>query len=212
MEDGSLFIIVFKRGLGGLAVQENRLRIMQWVGSEVLPHEADLRRWLRKSLEPFDVEDVIQESYARIAGLDSVTHIQSGRAYFYTVAKMIVLERLRRARIVKIESVVEIDALNIVQDVPSPERMAAGRRELDRVRKLIEGLPERTRRVIELRKIEGLSQREAAMAMNVAEHTIEYESVRGLRLILKAMQDNEEAAETALRKLNDEQARDSRVD
>lgn len=193
-------------------MQEDRLRIMQWVGSEVLPHEADLRRWLRKSVEPSDVEDVIQESYARIASLDSVTHIQSGRAYFYTVAKMIVIEHLRRARIVRIESVVEIDALDIVQDEPSPERAAAGRRELDRVRKLIEGLPERTRRVIELRKIEGLSQREAATAMNLAEHTIEYEGVRGLRLILKAMRDNEEAAETALRKLNDERARDSRGD
>lgn len=198
--------------LGSLAVHDNRRRIMQWVGSDVLPHEADLRRWLRKSVESCDVEDVIQESYARISGLDSVAHIQSGRAYLYTVAKMIVLERLRRARIVKIETVVEIEALDIVQDDPSPERVVAGRRELDRVRRLIEGLPERTRRVMELRKIEGLSQREAAAAMNVAEHTIEYEGVRGLRLILKAMRDIEEAAETALQKLDDGRARDSRGD
>ena len=122
----------------------------------MLPHEADLRRWLQKSVESSDVEDVIQESYARIAGLDSVAHIRSGRAYLYTVAKMIV--------------------------------------------------------VIELRKIEGLSQREAAAAMNVAEHTIEYEGVRGLRMILKAMRNKEEAAEIALRKLDDERARDSRGD
>src|SRR3546814_10386087 len=78
-----------------------------------------------------------------MASLKDVSHIRSGRAYFFTDARSIVLMRLRRARIVSIESVTEIESLHIVGDEPSPERIAAGRRELDRVRRLIEGLPER---------------------------------------------------------------------
>src|SRR3546814_19716789 len=84
-----------------------------------------------------------------MASLKDVNLIRNGRAYFFTAARSIVLMRLRRARIVSIESVTEIESLNIVGDEPSPERIAAGRRELDRVRRLIEGLPERCRRIFE---------------------------------------------------------------
>ena len=48
--------------------------------------------------------------------------------------------RLRRQRIVSIESVTEIESLNIVGDEPSPERVAGGRRELDRVRRELKDL------------------------------------------------------------------------
>lgn len=54
---------------------DHRARIMAWVGSEVLPHEADVRAWLRRTLAPDDVEDVIQEAYCQIAGLRDVGHI-----------------------------------------------------------------------------------------------------------------------------------------
>src|SRR3546814_164508 len=161
--------------------REKRAKIMAWVGREILPHEADVRAWLRRTLDPNDIEDVIQESYCQIASLKDVSHIRSGRAYFFTAARSIVLMRVRRARIVSIESVTEIESLNIVGDEPSPERIAAGRRELDRVRRLIEGLPERCRRIFELRKIEGLPQREVAQRLGRSEeHTSELQSLMRL--------------------------------
>src|SRR3546814_15941727 len=123
---------------------------MAWVGKEILPHEADVRAWLRRTLDPEDLEDVIQETYCQIAALKDVGHIRSGRAYFFTAARSIVLMRLRRQRIVSIESVTEIESLNIVGDEPSPERVAGGRRELDRVRRLIEGLPDRCRSIFDI--------------------------------------------------------------
>ena len=186
---------------------------MAWVGSEILPHEADVRAWLRRTLDPDDLEDVIQESYCQISGLKDVGHIRSGRAYFFTVARSIVLMRLRRARIVSIESVTEIESLNIVGDEPSPERIAAGRRELDRVRRLIEGLPDRCRRIFELRKVEGLPQREVAQRLGVTEHVVENDVVKGLKLILQAIADGEQKAEQALaRTERDERARNSTSD
>lgn len=186
---------------------------MAWVGQEILPHESDVRAWLRRTLDPADLEDVIQETYCQIAGLDDVGHIRSGRAYFFTAARSIVLMRLRRARIVSIESVTEIDRLNIVGDEPSPEQVTAGRRELDRVRRLIEGLPDRCRRVFELRKIDGLSQREVAQRLGVAEHIIENDVVKGLKLILQAIADGEQAAERAMVRMEqDGRARNSSND
>lgn len=187
--------------------------MMDWVGSEVLPHEADVRAWLRRSLDPGDLEDVIQEAYCRISALDSVDHIRSGRAYLFTTARALVLERLRRAKIVSIETVTEIETLAVHYDEPSPEQVASGRRELARVRRLIAGLPDRCRRIFELRKIEGWSQRAVAEELGVPEYTVENDVARGLRLILKAIAEGERSSERALTDMGrDERARDSRGD
>src|SRR3546814_681771 len=76
--------------------REKRAKIMAWVGREILPHEADVRAWLRRTLDPNDLEDVIQESYCQIASLKDVSHIRSGRAYFFTAARSIVLRSAER--------------------------------------------------------------------------------------------------------------------
>lgn len=191
----------------------SRAKIMAWVGSEILPHEADVRAWLRRSFKSDDLEDVIQEAYCQIAGLDDVAHIRSGRAYLFTTARNIVLMRLRRAQIVSIEALTEIDALNILVDEPSPERVAAGRRELARVRALIDALPERCRKVFELRKIEGLSQREVAGKIGVPEHIVENEVRKGLKLILEAIARGDRATERNLEnEERDERARNTASD
>src|SRR3546814_12467778 len=89
----------------------------------------------------------------------------------------------------------EHESLDIVGDEPSPGRIAACRRELDRVRRLIEGLPERCRRIFELRTIEGLPQREVAQRLGVAEHVVENDVTKGLKLILQAIAEGEQAAD-----------------
>lgn len=198
---------------GGEGVDGKRQRIMAWVGREILPHEVHVRAWLRRTLDPDDLEDIIQEAYCRISSLDDVSHIRSGRAYLFTTARMLVLERIRRSRVVSLETVTEIESLDIIGDDPSPERVTAGRRELARVRRLIEGLPDRCRRIIELRKIEGLPQRAVAEAIGVPEYIVENDVVKGLKLILKALAEGEEAAEAALTTIGrDERTRDTSSD
>lgn len=206
--------IIVLNGGGETQVESGRrTRIMEWVGSEILPHEPSLRAWLRRTLGPDDLEDVIQEAYCQISALDDVSHIRSGRAYLFTAARNIVLMRLRRARVVNIEAVAEIESLNILSDEPSAERVVIGRRELARVMGLIEGLPERCRRIFEMRKIEGLSQRQIAEAMGVPEHTVENDVARGVKLILRALAQDEQAADRKLTIEGEhERARDSRSD
>jgi len=176
---------------------------MAWVGSEILPHEADVRAWLRRTLDPDDLEDAIQETYAQIAGLADIAHIRCGRAYFFAAARTSVLMRLRRARIVRIESVAEIDTLVAGSEDPSPERVTGARRELEMVQRLIAGLPDRCRRIFEMRKIEGLSQREIAERLKVTESIVENDGVKGMRLIMQAMRATGEPAFTG-KKANDE--------
>ena len=165
-----------------------RREIVAWVGSNVVPHEADLRARLRRmAVSEHEISDIVQDAYLRIAQLDSVAHIQSGRAYFFTTARMAYLQRIRRERIVRIDSMAEMESLNLVDEDPGPERRASGRQELARVRALIEGLPDRCREIFQLRRIEGVPQREIATRLGIPEHTVEQQATRGLKLILKAL-------------------------
>ena len=53
--------------------------------------------------------------------------------------------------------------------------------------RLIADLPATCQRVIELRRIQGLSQRETARILGVTENVVENHSKRGLRMILNAL-------------------------
>lgn len=195
-------------------MDQSRAKIVAWVGREILPHEADVRAWLRRSLvSDGEVEDVIQDAYCRLLGLTNTGHIASPRAYFFTAARAVAIDHIRRSRVVRMETITEIDSLNVVLDEPSPERVAAGRRELDRVRRLIAALPDRCRRVFELRKIEGMPQREIASLLGVTETIVENDVVKGQRLILKAIAEGETTASRATgTPEKDERARDRRGD
>lgn len=191
--------------------EETRARLREWVGTHILPHEGDLRAWLRRTCDAADVEDVVQEAYCQISSLKSFAHIQSGRSYLFTTARNVVLMRLRRARIVRIDAAAELDAF--VSDEPSAERVVMGRRELERVRRLIEALPDRCRKIFELRKIEGLSQRRIAAIMEVPEHTVENDLAKGMKFILRAIAEGEREAEQKLTTARqDERSKDSRRD
>ncbi|MBB3761651.1 RNA polymerase sigma factor [Xanthomonas arboricola] len=159
-----------------------------WLATQVLPHEPALRRWLRKHAPGnVDCDDVIQETYAILAGLGEVGHIANPRAYLFTAAQSVLLQQVRRARIVSIESVAEIERLDITQDERSPERHAIAGQELRRIGEALAALPDKCRQVFLLRKVDGLSQREIAARLGISEDTVEKHIVKGLRLLMARM-------------------------
>ena len=155
-----------------------------WIGREILPHESALRAWLLRIASPNDVEDIIQECYCRLSEVADFRTIASPRTYLFTMARNIVLQELRRSRIVRIDSVAEVDRYDLASDAPPPDRIVAGREELARIRRLIAELPPRMRQIVELRKIDQLSQREIARRLGVSLNVVENEASRGLKLVL----------------------------
>ncbi len=168
---------------------QSRKDIIAWVGSHVLPHEAAVRAWLMRwtSCEQ-DIDDVIQEAYCRLAAMDDVSHIANGRAYLFQTTRNIVLEQARRSKIVRIDNVMDMGALSIVDETPPMDRVVSGVRELQRVEQLIEGLPLKCRRVFILRRIHGVSQREIARMFGISQNAVEKQATRGLKLIMNALE------------------------
>lgn len=169
-----------------------------WVAQNVIPHEAAVRAWLARSrVTREDIDELIQDAYCRLAMLDAVEHISRPDAYFFSIVRNLLVRRLKRARVVPIEALAEIEAYSI-DDSPSPERQAAARLDYQRVMSLIAGLPERCREMVMLRKIEGLSQRAIATRLGVTEAVVEKQVWQGIRAVQAAWRDGDTAAAARL--------------
>jgi RNA polymerase sigma factor (sigma-70 family) len=164
------------------ATRENGSPAAQWVATEILPHERDVRRWLAGSSFALDIDDVIQEAYCAIAGLGSVAHIRSGRAYLFTTVRNIALEHLRRAKIVPMDALAELTPAIEIDDRPTTEAIVWSRLELDR---LIEGLPPRCQSVFRLCYVKGMTQKEAARELRVSENVVQKQLTRAMAQVVK---------------------------
>ena len=146
----------------------------QWIADHILPWEAEVRRWLRRytrTLFADDIDDLIQEAYARLWSSD-FTQIRNGRSFLYTVVRNALQDQRRRACVVQIECVAEMDALD-VDETPGPERWVSARQQYELLLRVLEQLAPQRRRVYQLRKFEDLSQREIAQRLGVTEKTVE---------------------------------------
>jgi DNA-directed RNA polymerase specialized sigma24 family protein len=56
----------------------------QWLATSIMPLEAQLRRWLKRAApQALDADDLIQEAYAKLACLATVSNITHPKAYLY---------------------------------------------------------------------------------------------------------------------------------
>lgn len=182
-------------------MNEQQDKVAAWIAREIIPHESAVRGWLlRHWRDAIDVDDVIQECYCRITELSATAPIASGRAYFFRAAQSIAIDISRRRKTASIVAVTENEWLDVMDEDPPPDRVLEARQDLDRVNGLLSQLSFACRRVIELRRVEGLSQRETASRLGVTENVVENHIVRGLRKVLNAIasQDADEEEESEL--------------
>jgi RNA polymerase sigma-70 factor (ECF subfamily) len=171
----------------------------EWFAQHILPHEPALRRWLGKFARDIDLDDVIQETYARIASCDYGA-IKQPKAYMFTVAHNAVITLLRSRRVVRLVPLADMEVLSVLDLDPDPEESLMAREQLSLLRNAIAKLPDQCRRVMTLRKVEGLPQREVAQRLGLSESTVEKHVARGMQRCadhLTGKQDEEGAPQTA---------------
>ena len=168
----------------------------RWVATHILPHEGEVRGWVRRHvhrLTPADIDDLIQEAYARLLIVE-FTHISNGRSYLFTVVRNLLFEQARRARTVPMELMGQIEALRVPTEEPGPESRVGVRQELERLERIVAALPKQCRRAFELQKFYGLSQREIAREMKITEKTVEKHLAAALLRVLDAVKEESDSA------------------
>jgi RNA polymerase sigma factor (sigma-70 family) len=155
-----------------------------WFVRDVLPLEAVLmqflhRNWRNKS----EIADLRQDVYVRVfeAALEKIP--DSPRSFLLTTARNLIIDRVRRGHVVPIEAVADLDALNIARDEPGPDRNLIAREELRRLQLALDRLPPRCHEAVVMRQIDGLSRREIAQRMGIAEKTVKRHLADGVRAL-----------------------------
>jgi len=153
-----------------------------WYREHVAVHEVALRAYLRRAFPIVtDLDNVVQETFARVLQARRSGSVENVRGYLFTTARHLALALMRRREIISIESIAEIEALAISTDEPGVPEKVGLKLELEILTQAIQSLPERCREVLTLRKITGLSQREIAAQLGIAEHTVEVQVANGMR-------------------------------
>jgi RNA polymerase sigma-70 factor (ECF subfamily) len=96
----------------------------------------------------------------------------NARAFVFTTARNILIDRFRNRQVVPIETVGDVEALAAASDAPGPERDIIARDELRRLQAALDRLAPRCREAVLLKQLEGLSRREIAQRMGIAEETV----------------------------------------
>jgi RNA polymerase sigma factor (sigma-70 family) len=165
-----------------LRISDERAR---WIKHNVLPYESSLRAWLRlRTVYDFDIDDIVQEMYARLAALESVADIRDPKNYAFRVAYSIVASHVRHARVVPIRATGNLDDFMVAAPEASAEERLVFRQQLSDLSSVLNTLPEKCRTAFLLRRLEGLSQRETAERLGVSEKAIEKYMTRALKLLM----------------------------
>ena len=100
----------------------------EWFRQQILPHEAALVRFLRRKwVNSKDVEDIRHDIYVRVLEAAERERPNQPKAFLFSVAKNLLVDRARHDRIVAIDLLEDLDELNVLIDEVSPERRASGR-------------------------------------------------------------------------------------
>jgi RNA polymerase sigma factor (sigma-70 family) len=147
--------------------------LARWFAEEVQPHEPALRSYLRAQFPRLqDIDDIVQDTYARLVRAWRMGRISEARPYLFATARNAALDLYRRNQIVAIENIVEMDRLSVVEEGPGVAEHVNHDQELALLTDAIRALPARCRQVLTLRKLHGLPHRAIANQLGISENTV----------------------------------------
>jgi len=163
----------------------------KWFMSAILPHQAALTRYLKRLCQSSsEVPDLRQETYIRVCESAAKSLPRFPRTFLFRTARNLVIDRFRRDRVVSIDYRADGISLDLSIDELTPERRLQARQDLQQLTRAFEALPEKTRSAIWLRRVAGLSQRDAAASLGIDESALEARMTRGMRSLARAIVPN----------------------
>ncbi len=144
------------------------------------PHEAALRAYLHGLVRPADIDDLVQDTYARLLQARARGPIESPRGLLFATARNAARDLYRRRAVANTIPIAEMDESRVFDEAPGVPETVSRRQESDLLAAAIADLPPRCREILVLRKFENLSHREIAQRLGIAEHTVEAQLTKAL--------------------------------
>jgi RNA polymerase sigma factor (sigma-70 family) len=159
-----------------------------WFKREILAHEASLVRYLFRTWpQRQEVFDLRQDVYVRVYEAAAKARPQAPKSFLFATARHLMTDRIRRKRIVSIDAVGDLDALNVMVEDISPEQRISAYEELRRLAEAIDQLPPRCREVVWLRRVDELAQKDVAVRLGITQKVVEKHVMKGMKLLAAAL-------------------------
>jgi RNA polymerase sigma factor (sigma-70 family) len=136
-------------------------------------HES-LLRFLRQRLRvKEDAADVAQEAYVRLLQYEGSKAIASPSSMLFRIAINVANDHGRAAQSRRASDQVPLDTVELVSDVPSPEREIAAEQDLELLYEVIEHLPPKCRNVFLLSRVKRMTYPEIARHCGISVKMVE---------------------------------------
>ncbi len=159
--------------------------VRAWLARHILPHEPALRAQLQRWRLPddLDVDDVIQESYAKLASREDVSGIRTPRNYLFQIARSIILMHVRHSRVISIQALDYIGDLGS-SDEPNVETQVSDREQLRLLAHAVAELAEPDRTVFMLRALQDLSHRQIGEQVGMSANAVQKNLAKSLLALM----------------------------
>jgi len=156
-----------------------------------LERRADLVRFFTVRLRSAAAaEDLVQDIYVRLSGVEPGADIQNPTAYLYRLGSNLMLDKLRGERRTAHRDGAWLDTQTMrvgaheVSAEPSAEAAVAARQRLGLLTEALKELSPQTQRVFRMHKFEGMSHPEVATALGVSRSAVEKHMMTALKHLL----------------------------
>jgi RNA polymerase sigma factor (sigma-70 family) len=135
----------------------------------------------RRVREQDDVLDLVQEVFLRLSTRGKFDDIDNLRAYVFQVAASVLADRHRRRTVRHQDVHVQLDSERMTEPEIGPHRIVAGRQALKAALAAMDTMPERTRTIFVLRRLENMRYLDIAKRLGLSVSAVEKHMVRAVQ-------------------------------
>ncbi len=157
----------------------------RWFSEHVHPHEPALRAYLSKRFPALpDHDDLVQETYARILGVQDPGRLTHPKAFLFTTARNAAIDLFRRLQAqphAPLAADQDLIELPLLEAPPTAAETLERRQRREALTEALGALPERCREVMLLRYLDGRSGKEIAARLGISLGTVKGHLLKGVR-------------------------------
>lgn len=160
---------------------DSRSKSSHVVSRQFRDARSKLLGWIRRRVpDPVEAEDLLQDTFLRVTQRDTAEEVAHFEGYLYRTAESVLADRYRRRTVRRADAHIALEPEDHQAEDADALRALLARERLRAVSASLMTLPERTRAVFVLRRLEGLRYGEIAARLKVSLSTVEKDMARAI--------------------------------